>query len=231
MNKFALLATTAAVAFAVAPANADDRMTPEDNHLYVGLSAGGNWLHDTSAATAFSSTVSIKFDTGYALVANVGYHWSNGLRAELEAAYRDNTLGQIADTTPLGRPDGDVTQFSLMANALYDVRLADDIDLSLGGGIGAADARIDLKSCGGPGSCPTVQQLIVDAGNDWSFAWQLLAGLSYAMSPNTDVFVEYRYMRNDNHDVITYPNGTPLRQSVDLQNDTVTVGIRLSLGR
>lgn len=225
--KRTLLASAAAVAVITTPAFADGGTSMRDgDYWYVGLSAGANDLHDISASTAFSWIYNTDFDTGYALSANVGYRWPTGLRAEVEFTYRDNNVSSLVANPggPASSPDGDVTQYTLMANVLYDFHVLDDVNLSLGAGLGASDASFDIHGYGVP--------VIVDAGSsNWSFAWQLIAGASYSMSPDTEFFVEYKYMRNDNLDVTTFPTGIPLGDTVDAQNQTVSLGIRLALGR
>ncbi len=220
-----LLASVVLVAMAATPALADGGMSA-GGYWYVGVGGGVNMLQSTNIGTAFGNTLDTDFDTGWALMANVGYRWGGGLRAELEGAYRKNNAGSIMDVGfgPVTNVDGDVTEFSLMANLLYDIHLGDNLSLTLGGGIGAADSQVQISGFGVP--------LIVDTGsNNWSFAWQLLSGVSYSMSPNTEFFVEYRYFRNDNHDVTTFPLGTPGFESIDLESQTATFGIRFALGR
>lgn len=221
----ALLASAALLAASM-PAMADETLSG----WYVGGSLGINWLQDTNPHTFISSdALNTGFDTGWALMANVGYRFTGNVRAELELAYRDNDVNSIYEApngiTPINHTHvgGDVTQFSFMANALYDVQLIQNWTVSFGGGIGVVEADVDASGSG--------IRLIRDAEDDWSFAWQLIGGFGYAVTPNTDAFVEYRYFANQDHDVVTYPNGTPGRDSVDLNSHTVSLGFRYALGR
>jgi len=222
--KHALLASAAIFAAASTSAMADERQSG----WYVGGSLGINWLQDTNPSTFSGDALNTGFDTGWALMANVGYRFMGNLRTELVLGYRDNDVASIFEApngiTPIHHTHvgGDVTQFSFMANALYDVRLIQNWTISFGGGIGVVDADVDASGSGGP--------LIRDAEDDWSFAWQLIGGFGYAVTHNTDAFVEYRYFANQDHDVVTYPAGIPLRDSVDLNSHTVSVGFRYAMG-
>jgi len=223
--KNALLSTAALLTLAAAPACADERQSG----WYVGASLGVNWLQDTNPKTFTGDALNTGFDTGWALTANVGYRFMGNLRGELELGYRDNNVGSIYEApngiTPIhhSHVGGDVTEFSVMANALYDVRVVQNWTFSFGGGIGVVESDFDASGSGG--------QLIRDADDDWQFAWQLIGGIGYSVSTNMDAFVEYRYFADQDHDVITYPNGLPLRDSVDLDSHTVSLGFRYALGR
>src|SRR5262249_27045163 len=151
-----------------------------------------NWMQNESVITAFSSTISTNFDAGWALSAQVGYRFHNGFRTELEFAYRKNDVDSVNQGGPAPDASGDVSQTSLMANVLYDIHLTDDFSLSLGAGAGMAGANIDVHGFGVP--------LIVDKGDGWGFAWQLIGGVNWSLSPNTEFYAEYHYMRNDRHD-------------------------------
>ncbi len=218
----ALLASAVSLLAASSPAIADG--TEDAGHgWYVGGSVGVNWLQDTNASTFFGNSVDAGFDTGWALMANAGYRCLGGFRGELEIGYRDNNVGSLfvnpVHETHIG---GDVTQFSVMANAAYDWHFAPRFALSVGGGIGVVESDFDASGSG--------FRIVRDAEDDWSFAWQLMGGLAYTVTANTDAFVEYRYFADQSHDVITFPNGFPWRDSVDLDSNTVTVGFRYALG-
>ena len=67
-----------------------------------------------------------------------------------------------------------------MANVLYDFYLGTRFKLTLGAGIGGDYASFDP-----------------DAGvedSNWGFAYQGIIGLAYALSPRTDLTLNYRYL-------------------------------------
>ena len=71
-------------------------------------------------------------DTCWAAIGAVGTHVAPNIRLEGEVGYRSQKLG--------GR--GDLTQTTLMANALYDIPVAKELTLSLGGGFGWAEIAL-----------------------------------------------------------------------------------------
>ncbi|MBI1211687.1 MAG: outer membrane beta-barrel protein [Alphaproteobacteria bacterium] len=223
--KNALLASAALLVVASLPAQADGVR----NGWYVGGSIGANWLQDVSPLTFSSDHLNTDFDTGWAMTAAVGYRCLGGFRGELELAYRKNDVNSIYEAPNSSSPihhthvGGDATQFSVMANAAYDWQVAPRWAVSVGGGLGIVQADFDSSGSG--------IRLVRDAEDDWTFAWQLIGGLAYSVTDNTDAFVEYRYFANDTHDVVTYPNGIPLRSSVDLNSNTVSVGFRYALAQ
>lgn len=219
--KRTLLASVALFAITTTPATAA-------GNWYIAGGIGANWVQDTNPFTFYGDTLDTEFDTGWILTGSLGYRWAEGFRGELELGYRKNDVDSIFESPNGGFPfthtnvSGEVTQFSLMANALYDIRLAEHCVLTVGGGIGIADDEFDAS---GSGSI-----LIVDANDDWSFAYQAIAGAAYDVSPRTQIFIEYRYFVNDGHDVITYPPpNIPLIDEVDFENHSVSVGVRFAI--
>jgi OOP family OmpA-OmpF porin len=219
-----LLASAAALAVSAAPAMADGAPTMTGcGCWYAGLSAGGNWLQNETVITAFSGTISTDFDTGWDLSAQVGYRFENGFRTEIAFDYRKNDVDSIDYGGAVTDASGDVSQTSLMANVLYDIHLTDDFSLSLGAGAGLAEANIDIQGLS--------QTLVKDKGDGWGFAWQLIGGVNWSLSPNTEFFAEYHYMRNDRHDVTTFPSGFPRDTGMNLENNSAMLGVRFAFGR
>ena len=77
--------------------------------------------------------------------------------------------------------DGTVKVFSAMLNGLIDFGPDDGLGGYVGGGAGWARAKAFGES-------------------DSGFAWQLIAGLRYALSPNIDLGLKYRYFSTGNLD-------------------------------
>ena len=190
---------------------------------YVGGEAGANWIQDVDdhvqAGGGTFTTVNVSFDTGWAAIATVGYaFWESNWRIELEGAYRDNDQDNIVFKGGPGTPidvGGSLDQESLMANVLYDIPLTSKLTLSVGAGAGVANTHLKVSTFG------------ID-DHDWSFAWQGIAGLSYALTDRLDLTLNYRYFRVEEPD---YQFGFGfLNNSFDpIENHTVTVGLRWDL--
>ena len=183
---------------------------------YVGLEGGANWIDDTHAVVTFANNLpqkgTIHFDSGWAVLATAGYGFS-GFRVELEGGYRAN---DFTGTT------GDLTEWSAMANVIYDIPVTDKLKLSLGGGAGADFAKLEIPPAG-------------FKDDQWNFAWQGIAGLSYALSKHLDLTMTYRYLRVSSPDFadIVVPIETPglLHYSLDdVVKHTATVGLRYAFG-
>jgi outer membrane protein OmpA-like peptidoglycan-associated protein len=196
---------------------------------YFAIEGGASWVSDenllrTVLPTAGAPTTTLfsaDFDTGWAILGSVGYAFANNIRAELEVGYRANDIDQLASSGgPITAP-GDLDEFTLMVNVLYDFHINKKISVSIGAGAGADFARLDV-----PG-------LLLDE-DDWVFAYQGLLGLNYAIGERTQLFLNYRYFRAEEPDYtnfITVP--APATQRVtflgDLEKHAATLGIRVAL--
>ena len=147
---------------------------------YVGLEAGANWTADTPAvysetAPPFVTLTDATFDTGWTLVATVGYAMQNW-RIEAELAWRSNEL----DGLVVGGPStGSLDALTAMYNMTYQLPLTQGLGLAIGGGAGIDYAVLDI-----PG---------IDDG-DLNFAYQGIVQLNYTLSAATELIVGYRYM-------------------------------------
>lgn len=197
-TKLTLLATTTLAVLAIsAPANA------AGNGWYVSVLGGANWVEDHSFSVATTPTVSADTltwatdaDTGFIVGGAVGLSLNNmvqGLRAEVEVAYRENQVDgfwQSNTGIPLvssGTLDIDHSTFSVMANAWYDFSLG-NVSPYIGGGIGWAESQIEGQYLGTGITGPF-------DFSDSGFAWQLGAGVNFDVSPNVKLGVGYRYFK------------------------------------
>ena len=219
-----LLAGTALLALA-APAGAGHA-----RGWYIGLEGGGSWIDDTSArlerSSAFGAVANdrpVEIDTGWALFATAGYAFSERWRIEAEFGYRHNKASsRWVAFDSIVRWDGEIDEYSLMANAIYSLPLSDRLRFSIGAGIGADDVRIDNLP-------PFVSVAAPD--NDWRFAAQGLAGLDYALSERWDLTLTYRYLQLDGPTFGPASNGS-LSQTYsfdDLGKHSVSIGLRYDL--
>jgi outer membrane protein OmpA-like peptidoglycan-associated protein len=223
--KLALLATVAGLSVFSA-----SQSSAHNQGWYVGLEAGGNWIGDNDVAfqnnlgTDYTGTVS--FDTGWAALATVGYGFERNWRVEFEAGYRDNDadaffLGknnnnENAINIPAFARNGELTEWSFMANVIYDVPLTSKLDLNIGVGAGA-----DLA---------TFKDGFSVDDQDWNFAYQAIVGLSYAVSDRLDLTLAYRYLNVDSPNFAdATARGVNSYAFDDVQKHTVTVGLRYDL--
>jgi outer membrane protein OmpA-like peptidoglycan-associated protein len=150
---------------------------------YVSLGAGANWLEDAETHFANSTTINPKysFDVGPAVVGALGYGLGNGFRVEGEIGYRDSNVSSGS---------GSANAWDFMANGLYDFHMGWPVVPYIGGGIGFA--RVNFDSVGVPNTTLTIND------TDTQFAYQGIAGLSYAINQNLKVDASYRYLGTTN---------------------------------
>lgn len=159
----------AAALVALLPAVALAQQGEPSRGFYVGAGGGLNLMGKKDVD---GPGVSGQIDpgTGWAATVSAGYKFG-GPRVELEGGYRENK----ADSCPVAGCDGRYQTWSAMGNALYDFRTGWGVTPYVGVGVGAA--RTDIKGL----------------GNNWVFAYQGIAGVTYQVNPSLDVFADYRY--------------------------------------
>ena len=162
---------------------------------YFSVNGGAVWVEDSDISDDDPdvSFEELSYDTGYVVNAALGQAYSNGVRAELELAYRTNDLDDLKLTffgfpasIPVG---GEVTSWGFLANAYYDFPTQSAIRPFIGAGIGAVNVDIDLKVDG-----------VSDSEDDWVFAYQLMAGFGIAVTKDVMFDVQYRFLGTDDPD-------------------------------
>jgi OmpA-OmpF porin, OOP family len=202
---------------------------------YVSIEGGASWIEDADAlytrtfngALVASDTDEASFDTGWALFASAGYAFANNWRVEAEFGYRRNGVSAVFLVSDSFRDlAGDIEEYSLMANVLYDVPLTERLALTIGAGAGADNVRFDgsYSSFTGP----------VAASDTLKFAVQGLAGFSYALSRGTELALTYRYLHVPGPEFTQHGffSVFPLSQTVafdDFAKHSVSVGLRFDL--
>jgi outer membrane protein OmpA-like peptidoglycan-associated protein len=156
------------------------------------------------------STSTLDFESGWAVLATLGYAFHHDWRIEFEAGYRNNKTSLATEA--------EVEEFSAMLNLLYDIDLSPNLALNLGVGVGYDVAVLDV-----PG---------LDSDSDGNFAYQGIAGLSYAVGSRTDLTLTYRYLNVQEPEYLLFvpaPAGTLGVVVDDITKHTVTIGLRYDL--
>jgi len=189
-----------------------------------------------------------EFDTGYAINGQVGYAFDNGFRVELEGSYTrygvdrhsgltvggtniDNvdvailTRGEPAAANPtvgavIADGQGRVANFGLFGNVFYDINTGSGFKPFVGAGLGYQWADIQYRPSG----------VDVADDNDGGLAYQLMAGASFALSDNAEVFGQYTW--RDRTDTAAVPlNLLPATLGVETGQSLVTAGVRIRFGK
>lgn len=203
--------------------------------FYVGASGAASF-HDATERTFMANGAVnypiTEFKAGGRGSLFVGYQW-NQFRAEVEGAFREHAIDKQITRVPgiSSEPITDLNidyyarSFSGMFNAYYDVSLRDNISAYIGGGVGVAYYELKTEALSKP-SYPAIKR------EDTVFAWQVMGGLSYAVTEMVDLFCGYRFFaitKPDSH-VVNFA-GTPV--SVDWDKfpyaHEVEAGVRIRL--
>jgi len=219
-----LLTSAALVAIAAVPAHAK-------GPFYFNVAGGGNWVSDdgffkATATTGSADTLLFQpdADVGFVLSAAVGANLTQvmqGLRVEIEGSYRQNNVGGVWAsniTTPTstsnGRLDYDEKTWAVLANVWYDFDIG-GLRPYVGGGLGWAHTELDGTY---QGSFQTNPNFNFEGDG---FAWQLGAGIKYAIGPNVDIGVAYRYFSAPDVDIHSAIAGNDATGSVDVNSHSV----------
>jgi opacity protein-like surface antigen len=182
----AFLATAAALALGAGAASAQGF---GGGGFYLKGFGGATFADDETFGTSGAAAdfadlrASVDYDTGYVLGAAVGYDVTPNIGVELEYAYReaDGTL-EVRAFGDRDREGGTVKVNAVMVNGIYsfDPMGAQSL-LTPYVGAGLGGARVDFDG----------------DETDTEFAWQVMAGVDYAMTPQWSLYGEVRYFSVD----------------------------------
>lgn len=215
-----MLATVAsAVALLAAmPAVAQERSSAMEGP-YIGLQGGYLWNRDMGVNAGTASN-EISFKDGWTGVLEGGYRLGNGLSLGVESGFARNSVKEITGG-PTGRTGdfGRVDAITVMGVANYEFDTNSALRPYVGAGAGLARLHFDNV---GDLSVPGLRY------NDWdsAFAWQVGAGFNYAVAPNVDLSVGYRYL--DTTPVTMKEAGQ--RAKFDYNNHALLIGARYTFG-
>ena len=189
------------------------------------LDAHGGISTTSSNNAADGSPYGYRFDQkkggDWAAMARVGYRFNQNWRVELEGGYRHGDLGQTLGSSDraapyavcaagaangvCGKPDGQMDNYTLMANVIYDIDFPFGFMRNLpvhpfiGGGVGAD--RLNMREFGKFNGVPagqTANQYLTVADADTAFAYQGLAGFTWQATPRLNVDLTYRALYTAN---------------------------------
>lgn len=128
--------------------------------------------------------------------AGVGYRFNDYLRSDLtfdyepSAKYRGYAPCNLCTGSDYSRETANIDVWTLMLNGYLDVGTWNGFTPYVGAGVGAAYVNVgDVKSFNPNG----VNTSYSGSHGKWNFAWALMAGTSYAVTPNWDIDLGYRY--------------------------------------
>lgn len=200
MRKYLVLLSLLTYTFIVSSCYADCCQELQNCGFYTSLSGGS--LFDNRDSKF------IKANPGFYIGGSVGYKFANSIRIEGEFAYQrfnvrkkeifynQNYFGDhFFGGYTVKRSKGHTHIFSYMANVMYDFDFfALPFTPYLGMGIGYADAKEKTKKDVVWG---TRRSHYVSTLNQDGLAWQAIAGISYPITQNVAIALEYRYFQEN----------------------------------
>src|SRR4051794_761041 len=237
--------------------------------LYIGAGAGANWMTQESVKNVSFPNINqnvvlgnntnggnINFETGFVGLGSVGWGLGNGLRFELEGAYRSNKLNGISGSGFFNNNDqnipgtgagGNEQKYSAMVNVLYDFDVGWPVVPYVGVGVGYTWAQFQNGHIYGNGAVAAVpgltaqgfQTLFRTNAGDSAFSYQFIGGFSFPLTavPGLSLTTEFRYfgMASDRTTNWQYYATGPTRGGVntrarittnDDNNFSVLLGVR-----
>lgn len=131
-------------------------------------------------------------DGAWSLGAGVGYQMSPYFRTDVTADYwfksdfRGTSTGECGGVPCSSTDESSYKALLLLANAYVDLGTYQGITPYVGAGIGGAYVMWDdfVSDAG-----------VHDGSKDWRFAWAVMAGASYCLTPNLQLDAGYRFTR------------------------------------
>ena len=176
---------------------------------------GGMALAEDSDSTepGLPGTLTLESDAGFAGTVAMGFRFNPNIRFEAEFGYQQNDLDRMKYGWESVTLEGETWSNSLLVNGYIDFFNNSPITPFVTAGVGGAYVEVnDLKFPGewGPGY----------DGDDTVFAWQVGAGIGYALTPQLTLDIKYRYFATADPEF----DGT----EVEYASHNIYAGIRLN---
>lgn len=210
----------AGIAGAAGTAQAQDGLGTSPNGPYVQGNLGLSIVQD-SEISGGGLTADVDFDNGFTFGGGVGYRFAP-FRVQADLSYRESDVESV-DFGALGVLDGagDVSVFTPMLNAFYDIDLGGRIVPFIGGGIGFAFVDVDSDN----------SATLVVNDSDNAFAWNAIGGASFGITDNVAIVGFYRYLQSGDFDLDASVPALALAGSLEadgISAHEINLGVRVS---
>lgn len=213
---------------------------PAAGGWYLRGDIGYKFYQDPKGSFSDPVTGTLRFereslDNAWMIGAGVGYKWNDYFRTDLTIDYE--TAAQAKGYAVCGTCTGgfsqesaDIDVWTTMINAYWDIGTWYNFTPYVGAGIGAAYVRASNAVAVNPGGATTSYD---GTNSEWNFAWALMAGTSYAFTPNWSLDLGYRYKNLGTAKTVRYHNtgtGGSRVKFEDLVAHEARIGVRYNFG-
>lgn len=216
---------------AAACALASPAALAKDGEFYLGLRGGVVWPENQKVESRDTDRSLYEIDNkrGWVGQGLIGYDWG-WLRTELEGGYTRlksrgiTNTGSTAGVIPgvgvgasIDPSAGRTDLYTGMVNGLVDVINFNRFTVSLGAGAGYVRSKLRNYQTNG---------VLYADDVDWRFGWQATGGVRLALSDQSDLTIDYRYLRTNPH--FELAGGESVTSKI--RNHAVMAGFQFSFG-
>lgn len=180
MKKGCLIFAGCAILFSAASAAYGSPVPYCSLPLYLSVHGGLSILDDIELASS-SGSRSLKSDSGEALTGALGYRISPYFRLEAEIGYQKNETDRLYSVDKTRVANGDINNLTGLLNGYIDFPVVGPITPYISGGLGLAKVEANDDDAN-----------ISD--DDTAFAYQVGAGIGFAMNEALTLDLKYRYL-------------------------------------
>jgi OOP family OmpA-OmpF porin len=202
-------------ALAILAAGSASAQVIHEKGPYVGAGLGLNIQEDNIFPVSGVKRTN-SYDPGAVGIGSFGYAFGNSLRLEIEPGFRYNPVSSVNGASGHGQS----TIFSVMGNGIWDFDNFQMMGMPLvphvGLGVGYAHIR-DSASAGTVGF----------TGHTDAFAYQVIAGVEYAVTPALKIGLDYRYFAPQD---ASYKRGNVITKVGDYDDHSILFTVRYSFG-
>ena len=188
--------------------------------VYIGIEGGWTDLLDMTGKDIPASITSFALvpSQGYGVGGKIGYGFGR-VSLESELVYRHNDLQTVnltgKNNLASTQLSGGVESLAVMGNVIVDILPHSRWTPYIGAGIGGA--RVTANT-----TIPALGGFVLTRGDNYEFAYQGVAGLKFAITPNVSASLDYRYFATTNpkfHDQL----GASVSTNYDTHNVFLTL--------